>query len=124
MSENCVNWRALALLSIVALMSCCTSTRKSVYFNDVDDSEITITAKEYEPVIRPNDILSIMVSSLNAEASEVFNKPVIPEAIYTTNTATTTQANGYLVTLEGFIQFPILGNIKVEGMTKRQIKDQ
>lgn len=123
MYENCLNWRALALLSIIALMSSCTSTRKSVYFNEIEDSDLTITSKEYEPVIHPNDILSIMVSSLNAEASEVFNKPVIPEAIYTTNTATTTQANGYLVTQEGYIQFPILGNIMVAGMTKRQIKD-
>ena len=124
MSRNCVNWRALAFLSIVAALCSCTSTRKSVYFTGIEDSDLTITAKEYEPIIKPNDILSIMVSSLNAEASEVFNKPVVRESGYVSNTATTTQANGYLVTQEGFIQFPILGNIQVVGLTKKQIKDQ
>ena len=111
------------MLSIVVALCSCTSTRKSVYFNGIKDSDLNITAKEIEPVIKPNDILSIVVTSLNAEATEVFNKPILPETIYTTNTATTTQANGYLVSQEGYIQFPILGNIKVVNLTKKQIKD-
>lgn len=123
MFKNCVNWRSLALLSIVASLCSCTSTRKSVYFNGIEDSDLTITAKEIEPVIKPNDILSIVVTSLNAEATQVFNKPILAESIYTTNTPTTTQANGYLVSQEGYIQFPILGNIKVADLTKKQIKE-
>ncbi|MEJ7675679.1 MAG: polysaccharide biosynthesis/export family protein [Chitinophagaceae bacterium] len=32
-------------------------------------------------------------------------------------------ATGYLVNIDGFIQLPILGNVKAAGLTKKQLKD-
>ncbi len=72
-------------------------------------------------VIVPNDILSITVGSLNPEATLIFNNP-------TTNTSSTgsnnyTQSTGYLVDQEGYIQFPVLGKIKVTGLTKMELTE-
>jgi polysaccharide export outer membrane protein len=111
-------------IAFAIFCSSCLSTKDVTYFSEVSDSDLTISTIEIEPVIRPNDILSITVSSLNPEASEVFNTPNLPAAPYAPNTTTTTQSNGYLVNLEGYIQFPILGTMKVAGMTKQQLKDQ
>ena len=118
------NSRLLVFTMIVIFLSSCMSTKKAVYFNELEDSELPIVVAELEPIIKANDILSISVSSLNPEASNVFNVPNLPAAAATVNTPTTTQSNGYLVTLEGYIQLPILGNIRVAGLTKKQLKDQ
>jgi polysaccharide export outer membrane protein len=79
-----------------------------------------------KPVIQNNDLLSITVSSLNPEASAVFNTPggANNSNSNAQPTATTTPANGYLVDGEGNIQFPFLGTVKVSGMTKEELKDK
>ncbi|WP_242672969.1 polysaccharide biosynthesis/export family protein [Niastella yeongjuensis] len=80
-----------------------------------------------KPVIQNNDLLNITVSSLNPEASAVFNQPGGANNNNNSNsqpTATTTPANGYLVDGEGNIQFPFLGTIKASGMTKDELKDK
>jgi polysaccharide export outer membrane protein len=109
---------------VIVLCSSCMSSKKAVYFDDIPDSVIDAPPADLESEIKPNDILSITVSSLNPDASKVFNSPNVPVIPnYSQNTATTTTATGYLVSLEGYIQFPILGNIKAAGLTKKQLKD-
>lgn len=113
------------LLCLIAFCNACITTKDVTYFNDIQDSTLQPPAADLEIIIRPNDILSIMVSSLNPEASAIFNTT---NASTTTSypiqsTPTTTQVTGYLVSLEGMIEFPILGNIKVAGLAKRQLKD-
>ncbi|MEO5979838.1 MAG: polysaccharide biosynthesis/export family protein [Chryseolinea sp.] len=111
------------LAVIVICCASCSTTRKAIYFNDISDSSLNIVDSELEAVVKPNDILSIYVSSLNRDASDVFNKANVQVTSNNTNTPTTTQSSGYLVSLEGSIEFPLLGNIKVGGLTKKQVKD-
>jgi polysaccharide export outer membrane protein len=71
-------------------------------------------------LINANDILSIQVSSLNPQATEIFNSN-------TTTTITGTniqQTTGYLVDGEGNIQFPVLGKVKAAGMSKNQFTEE
>ena len=69
----------------------------------------------FEAVIQSGDILSIHVSSLSKEASSFFN--VIGER-------TDEQvANTYLVDASGVIEIPLIGTIKVAGMTTQTAKD-
>jgi polysaccharide export outer membrane protein len=116
------------LMCLMLLCASCVNTKKAVYFNNIGDATLTPAVSDLEPVepvLKPNDILSITVSSLNPEASDVFNAPNVPTSVvYSTSPTTTTQANGYLVDLEGSIQFPILGTIKVAGLTKGELKQR
>ena len=98
----------------------CTSAKKSVYFIDVNEGLVRATP-EPEAVIQKSDILSISVSSLNPEASLIFNTPNLPTS---TINVQGTQYWGYLVNSEGQIQFPVIGNIQAAGLTKKQLKDQ
>jgi polysaccharide export outer membrane protein len=93
----------------------CVSTRSATYFNDLGDSVIPSDLSVPESLIQKNDILSISVSSLNPEATLLFNTP---------NNSVNAQSSGYLVAADGTIQFPILGNIKAEGLNKTQLKDR
>jgi polysaccharide export outer membrane protein len=99
----------------------CTTTQKTTYFESVTDMSIPTAFENYEPIIQKNDILSVYISSLNPEASAVFNAPNT-QATSTSTTTGSTSAGGYLVNSEGNIQLPILGTVKAAGITKKQLK--
>ncbi|MEO7802492.1 MAG: polysaccharide biosynthesis/export family protein [Ginsengibacter sp.] len=91
----------------------CKTTKDVVYFNNQPEGEFAISNPLSQQPIVANDILSISVSSLNPEASAVFNGA--------TNSAKTTTS--YLVEKDGSIQFPVLGKIQTAGLTKAQLTD-
>ncbi len=102
----------------------CINRKKAIYFDNIHDTVFRGEMPDLEPVIRTNDLLSISVSSANAEASIPFNAPNIPASQASTPTGTTSQASGYLVSQDGTIQFPVLGNIQAAGLRKKQLKDE
>ncbi len=112
----------LSILTLTLVVSC-TSTKKSIYFRGVEDMSIVSTVETEAPVIQKNDLLDITVSSLNPNASQLFNSPNESNLSTTTFSGTITKSFGYLVDEDGFIQFPILGNIKAAGITQKALKD-
>jgi polysaccharide export outer membrane protein len=74
-----------------------------------------------EPKIKPDDLLGITVNSLNPEANVLFNSGAVPsEASQDVSLA----QQGYLVSQEGFIDFPVLGKIKLGGLTKEEARNK
>jgi polysaccharide export outer membrane protein len=120
----------IVILSVLTLTSCVNS-RKAVYFKDIRDTTINNTALGVEPLIQSSDLLNISVTSLNPEASMVFNTPNITMPVSSSSTGTTQstggygtpQLMGYLVSQEGNIKFPIIGQVKAAGLTKRQLEN-
>src|SRR5690606_35747666 len=98
---------------IIAFFTSCASTKETTYFNNIQTGTIAAPTTNVDVPIQKNDILSITINSLNHEATAVFN---------TSNR--TTEALGYLVNEDGFIQLPMIGNIKAIGLTKKQLSDQ
>jgi len=92
------------------------STKESTYFVGQNDAVLTETPVVPETVITANDLLGISVSSLNPTATDIFNATTVTNGMK--------QNNGYLVNKEGFIQFPVLGNIKADGLTPNQLRQQ
>ena len=107
-------WSFLAPCFICILFCSCVNTRKATYFNDLRDSAQFRSELLSETFIKSSDILDITVSSLNPEATAIFNPS------HKANGENT----GYLVEPNGTILFPVLGSIKVEGLTKEQLKAQ
>lgn len=111
----------IVIMVWLCTLSSCVNVREAIYLDSIGDAEISRTVEDLEPVIQKNDLLSITVSSPNPAATQIFNVTIA------TSTQTlgyaTTQALGYLVNQEGFIEFPILGNIKAAGFTKKQLKE-
>ena len=114
--------KVFLLLGIVAFFCSCGNSKQLVLFNDLNQASVQSQIENLEPVIQKNDLLSITVSSLNAEASQAFNIPTNSTQITSFTNSTSTVA-GYLVNQDGYIQFPVLGNIKASGLTKKQLKD-
>jgi len=109
------------ILTMVLVSASCVNTKKAVYFSDQKNGSFNAPAIP-KLIIQNNDLLNISVSSLNPEASAIFNQP--NNANSTVNTTTTTSATGYLVDGEGNIQFPFLGSVKAAGLTKDELKDK
>src|SRR5262245_49337946 len=117
----------LVLCFLCILSVSCVNTKKIVYFNNVQDTTLKTTDVNIESVIQKNDLLSITVSSLNPEASLVFNLPNQAASVSSLSVATnpngptpganTQQPMGYLVGSEGSIKFPVLGTIQAAGLT-------
>lgn len=105
--------RVLVFLSVV--FTSCVSTKKATYFNNLRDTLLVNSTAIPESVIRINDILNISVSSMNPEASSIYNAP--NEIKGDAN-----NPSGYLVDQQGNIHFPILKSIKAAGLTKEQLR--
>ncbi len=111
------------MVSIAILLFSCTASHKVVYFNDIKDGTYYSSGEQKEVPIAPHDILSINISSLNKEASDIFNQtneaPVGTTAVGYSNSV----KGGYLVDPQGNIQLPVLGLIKAAGLTKEELKN-
>jgi polysaccharide export outer membrane protein len=120
--------------------SACTTTKNVAYFQDLTDTSKIYTQAingTYELQIQPDDILKIVVNNIYPEAAAPFNLGNSSSPLSATSTQTIPGATGavspintsgessegYLVDKDGSIDFPILGNIKVEGLTINQLKD-
>lgn len=111
----------LFIFQYIFLFSC-TSTKNIAYLNNAIDSSYYKLQINNENLIQNNDILSIAISSLNPEASALFNTTNNLVISSTSASGNNSQSTGYLVNSEGFIQLPILGNIQAAGLSKRQLK--
>jgi polysaccharide export outer membrane protein len=120
-----------AFILAAAFLSSCVSTKNISYFQDLESKPQEFKSTDYyahEPVIKPNDNLMITVSSptLYQEKVAQFNLPIatflMPDETSTTPTPSTAYQT-YCVNKEGKINFPILGEIKLEGMTKSEASE-
>lgn len=99
----------------VYLISCGTSkkTPPPFYLDKTQDTTIKKNNKQAELRIKKNDQLSIQVVSLS-------NDPKT-DLLYNLPTEGNGATSGYLVDGEGNIEYPRLGTIHVEGMTKKEL---
>src|SRR5579872_5042032 len=101
----------------------CVNTKKAIYFRDQSDGTIHSSNVLPQTVIQSNDIIGIQVSSLNQDASSAFNVANRADVAATTLSGTRNEAGGYLVSKDGYITFPIFGNIKASCFNKDQLTD-
>jgi polysaccharide biosynthesis/export protein len=114
----------LLLLVYVLINTACIDSKKATYFNNMKDSDFQRELETLEPVIQKNDLLSISVSSLNKDASTIFNTTNLSVSQNANATSTLSPAAGYLVDQDGNIKFPLLGNIQAAGISKKELTEK
>ena len=114
----------MVCLMAILLFASCQSYKKVPYLQDVEVVERTVQPGNlYDAKIMPKDLLTIAVSCTSPELAVPFNLTVAnPSSVATGNTLLTTQSvlQPYLVDNEGKINFPVLGELKVGGLTKKE----
>ena len=90
----------LACLLAIIIFSSCASRKDFVYLQDMDELQEYPMVQKYEAIIHRDDRLSIIVNSKNPELSLPFN-----------------------MSGSRNIDFPVLGQLHVEGLTRRQLTE-
>ena len=120
--------RILAIAAAIVLAAACSpNTYQQIdYLQDID-ADASLAMKENQGIlIQPQDQLSIVVSSRNPELSASLNKPVASYQAGSEIASTSTgyqRLLGYSVDNNGNLDFPILGNIHVAGLTRWQLQE-
>jgi len=115
------------LLILAVLLGSCSVSRKTVYFNDLPDTarfEWT-AAKFTEPVIQNDDILMINIQTVDPEGASAVNQGTSMQLIGASSgsSMSSQQTTGFLVDRNGMVTIPMMGEIKVAGLTTHQAKE-
>ena len=117
--------RALILIASALLLISCGSAKNIAYLQDAASGEMA-DINTYTNIIKPGDLLSIVVSSSRPELAVPFNLYSVRQQMSTTATQQATQRQeleGYTVNTEGDIDFPTLGQLHVAGMTRNELAE-
>ena len=107
----------IALALIMLTITSCVSKKEIVYFQN-DEINQSLENNNYKIIFKPNDLVQITVSAVDVEAVKPFNLPAVTYATTTNSVIGTPQQQSYLVDNEGYIEFPLLGKIKLGGLTR------
>lgn len=109
-------------LSTVFILCSCATTQKIVYLQDqVIGQEQPVELGKYI-TIKPQDQLSIVVSSKDPQLATIFNLPRVQSTVGASNIDNQNgEILGYSVDSKGNIDFPVIGEINIEGLTREEI---
>lgn len=109
--------KSFFLLVSLVLVSC--ASRKDIaYLQNVDSLENNKETLNYEPKLQYDDLLSIIVSADQPELTIPFNMPQI-QGNYQIN-ENQDGIKTYLIDAYGFIEFPVVGKIKLAGLSRSE----
>lgn len=113
------------LAALLILLSACTSYRHVPYMQNSADVDLSSSRSLYDARIMPKDVLTITVNCPeDPTAATAFNLVTQTNDVETTTRMSTQRAlQTYLVSNDGYIEFPLLGRIQVLGLTKTQLED-
>lgn len=96
----------------ILLFTSCAVNQEVVYFEDAEDFETLVKDNRFETKFKTDDLVSIHISTLDPEASVPFNLFRGAEE----GGLRGEQVN-YLIDKNGEIDFPVIGKIKIAGLT-------
>ncbi|MCX2485277.1 polysaccharide biosynthesis/export family protein [Pedobacter sp. MR2016-24] len=110
------------LLSMLIFSSCAPKVQ-AVYFTDIDSLKIkqVMGATFTEPLIQTDDILSITVQTIDPAASMAVNQT--PAAAAPASAGAGLAISGFLVDKKGNVEIPMLGIVKLAGLTTAAAKE-
>ena len=110
-------YRISVVVLLILFFSACASRKDVVYFQDTGNYETLIDDNKSVTKFKVDDLVSIYVSSLNPEASAPFN--LFRGA---SEGGLRAEQVDYLVDQEGMIDFPVIGKIKIQGLSPDELR--
>lgn len=122
-----INKIALCFLFAVLMVcaSSCVTPKNVRYLQDMPKYGMPVN-QAMEATVAPYDELRIMVLSSSGKDEELlkpFNAVRSMGRDYNYDGATSSNMSGYLVDADGNIEFPVLGKMHIEGLTRLQLQD-
>jgi len=119
----------LVIFLIPFLMTSCKTERIAILKDIPDTTTVKYLplAKYSSPVVRTDDILNIVIQTLDPQANTILNQGNLPvnSGAVTGGSISGSQAvvAGYLISKDGYVHMPYIGNVYVKGMTTEQVRD-
>ena len=112
--------KILFILFLFITLTSCVSNKKIAYLqNDViDQSKIS---NVYKTIFKPDDLLQITISSDDTESVRSFNLPSVVFSSTSNSVVGQPRLLPYLIDKEGNIDFPVLGKLKIGGLTRDEV---
>lgn len=121
---------ASGFLAITLLLGSCSTPKNITYFQDVAQGSLIAPAKQLDIKVKPEDKLSIIVTTQDPVLSNLFNLVQVQTRLGNTTTSTIGASNTndgrtsfYTVNRLGDINFPVLGEIHIGGMTRYEVAE-
>jgi polysaccharide export outer membrane protein len=110
---------------LVLLFFSCASRKDSVYYQNIDTMSAPEKQNSYEIKIQADDLLTIIVSADDPETAIPFNLSAvsIPSSYNMAATRGQEMMQSYLVDAFGTIDFPVLGKLKVGGLSRTEVME-
>lgn len=118
---NYINKKFVITCSLILFsLSSCVSKKEVVYFQNAKDFETIVDTDTFTPKFKVNDIISIFVSTFDLEAVKPFNLFIAGgEGVGNVQP----RLIDYLIDIEGNIDYPVLGKVKLMGLTVQEAQD-
>ena len=110
-----VFFRAVLILVTLVVGYSCSTPKALNYLQDMETDSVYVAKRAPEIKVQPDDKLGIRVYSTDPQLSAPFNS--------WSTAGDGGMVAGYVVDKNGFIDFPVLGRLRVEGMTLTEIKE-
>lgn len=114
------NVKFLVFLVLLIQFSACVSKKDIIYFqnDEIDQSKVS---NSYKTIIKPDDLLQIVITALDTKAVIPFNLVMVNFSAAGGPAMGMQQQLNYLVDTKGDIDFPVLGKLKVGGKSRQEV---
>lgn len=119
----------LGFIVIAGLMvvSSCSTPKDITYFQELDSGVMVQAAKVLDVKVRPEDKLSIVVSTQDPALSSLFNLVTTQNRLGSTSSSgdsSNGQVSYYTVDSFGDINFPVVGKIHIAGLSREDVANK
>ncbi|MDE6121161.1 MAG: polysaccharide biosynthesis/export family protein, partial [Muribaculaceae bacterium] len=118
------------LLAIALLLGSCTTPRNITYFQDVTQGAVINPAEQLEIRVKPEDKLSIIVTTQDPALSNLFNLVQVQSKLGSGESSIAGGAGTsdgrisyYTVNRSGNINFPVLGELHIVGLSRYEVAE-
>lgn len=121
MSKTNINFRIFSIVAVIGLcLTSCGSQKDVVYFQDASDYETIVSDNSQTNTYKVDDVIGVNVSTLDPTASIPFN---LFSSARGEGSFNQPQQLDYIVDKNGDIDFPVLGSVKILGLTSEEVKE-
>lgn len=120
-SLNILCWYKVVIITL--LFTSCASKKDIVYFQNAKNFETIVDTDTFKAKLKVGDIVSVYVSTIDLEVTKPYNLIIQSSGGGGSGSGGGGRLIDYLIDSDGNIDFPVLGKVKLVGLTTEEAKE-